>query len=92
MAGPQVLQVGAYPEWDQGPLDQAFETHKYFEAADKAAFLARVGPSVQAIATRGELGANAAMIAACPNLRLISVYGVGYDAVDLAACRARAFG
>ena len=89
MAGPQVLQVGAYPEWDQGPLDQAFETHKYFEAADKAAFLARVGASVQAIATRGELGANAAMIAACPNLRLISVYGVGYDAVDLAACRAR---
>lgn len=89
MPRPHILQVGAYPEWDQGPLDQAFQTHKYFAAADKPAFLAEAGPLVQAIATRGELGANAAMIAACPNLKLISVYGVGYDAVDLAACRAR---
>jgi lactate dehydrogenase-like 2-hydroxyacid dehydrogenase len=89
MTKPQILQVGPYPEWDQGPLDQAFQMHRYFEAVDKAAFLDRIGPQIQAIATRGELGANAAMIAACPNLALISVYGVGYDAVDLAACRAR---
>ncbi|MBI1170146.1 2-hydroxyacid dehydrogenase [bacterium] len=85
----EILQVGPYPDWDQGPLDAAFTAHRYFEAQDKAAFLAQVGPSVRAIATRGELGANAAMIAACPKLEVISVYGVGYDAVDLAACRAR---
>jgi lactate dehydrogenase-like 2-hydroxyacid dehydrogenase len=89
MTTPHVLQVGPYPEWDQEPLDAAFHMHRYFEAADKAAFLAEVGPSVRAIATRGELGANAAMIAACPQLEVISVYGVGYDAVDLAACRDR---
>lgn len=89
MSKPHVLQVGPYPDWDQGPLDQAFEIHRYFEAADKAAFLAKVGPQIQAIATRGELGAKADMIAACPNLKLIAVYGVGYDAVDLATCRAR---
>ena len=89
MTKPQILQVGAYPDRDQGPLDQAFDMHRYFEAADKAAFLAEVGPKVQAIATKGELGANAAMIAACPNLQVISVYGVGYDAVDLAACSTR---
>jgi lactate dehydrogenase-like 2-hydroxyacid dehydrogenase len=89
MTKPHVLQVGPYPEWDQGPLDAAFHMHRYFEAADKTAFLAEVGPKVRAIATRGELGANAAMIAACPQLEVISVYGVGYDAVDLAACRAR---
>ncbi len=85
----EILQIGPYPEWDQTPLDAAFTAHRYFEAADKAAFLASVGPNVRAIATRGELGANAEMIAACPKLELISVYGVGYDAVDLAACRAR---
>lgn len=89
MTKPHILQVGPYPEWDQGPLDAAFHMHRYFEAADKAAFLAEVGPKVRGIATRGELGANAAMIAACPGLEVISVYGVGYDAVDLAACRAR---
>ncbi|MFN3847673.1 MAG: 2-hydroxyacid dehydrogenase [Paracoccaceae bacterium] len=89
MTKPHILQVGPYPEWDQGPLDTAFHMHRYFDASDKAAFLAEVGPQVRGIATRGELGANAAMIAACPQLEVISVYGVGYDAVDLTAARAR---
>ncbi len=89
MTKPQVLQVGTYPDWDQVPLEAAYTMHRYFEAADKAAFLAQVGPEVRGIATRGDLGANAAMIAACPKLEVIVVYGVGYDAVDIAACRAR---
>jgi lactate dehydrogenase-like 2-hydroxyacid dehydrogenase len=89
MTKPHILQVGPYPEWDQGPLDHAFHVHRLFEAKDRADFLAKVGPQVRAIATRGELGANAAMIAACPNLEVISVYGVGYDAVDLIVARAR---
>jgi len=89
MTKPHILQVGPYPEWDQTPLDAAFHMHRYFEASDKAAFLAEHGPKVRGIATRGELGANAAMIAACPALEVISVYGVGYDAVDIAACKAR---
>ncbi|MBB6303525.1 2-hydroxyacid dehydrogenase [Rhizobium leucaenae] len=89
MEKPAILQVGPYPQWDQEPLDAAFRVHRYFEAADKAALLTEVGPSIRAIATRGELGANSAMIQACPNLELISVYGVGFDAVDLNACRER---
>lgn len=89
MTRPQILQVGPYPEWDEGPLNEAFAIHRYFDAADKPAFLASVGPSIRAIATRGELGANRAMIGACPLLEVISVYGVGFDAVDLAACRER---
>ena len=89
MSKPHLLQVGPYPEWDQIPLDEAFTVHRYFEAADKAAFLADVGPQIRGIATRGELGANAEMIAACPNLEVVSVYGVGYDAVDLNAAKAR---
>jgi lactate dehydrogenase-like 2-hydroxyacid dehydrogenase len=89
MTKPHILQVGPYPAWDQEPLDAAFHMHRLFEAADRDAFLAEVGPKVRGIATRGELGANAAMIAACPNLEIISVYGVGYDAVDLSAAKAR---
>ena len=89
MAAPHILQVGPYPAWDQEPLEAAFTVHRYFEAADKGAFLAEVGPQIRGIATRGELGADSAMIAACPNLEIVSVYGVGYDAVDLDACRAR---
>ena len=89
MDKPPILQIGPYPQWDQEPLDAAFQVHRYFEATDKAKLLAEVGPSIKAIATRGELGANRGMIEACPNLQLISVYGVGFDAVDLQACRER---
>lgn len=89
MTKPDILQVGYYPDWDQEPLDAAFNMHKYFEADDKAAFLAKVGPSIKGIATRGELGTTQAMLDACPNIEVVSVYGVGYDAVDVAACTAR---
>jgi len=89
MSKPVVLQVGPYPEWDQKPLDQAFDMQRLFESDDKPSFLDRVGTNVRAIATRGELGADRAMIAACPNLEVISVYGVGYDAVDLGMCAER---
>ena len=89
MTKPVILQVGPYPEWDQKPLDAAFDVKRLFEAEDTAAFLKEHGPSVRGIATRGELGANASMIQSCPGCEVISVYGVGYDAVDLEAAKAQ---
>ncbi|ESY62338.1 2-hydroxyacid dehydrogenase [Mesorhizobium opportunistum] len=89
MQRPHILQVGPYPAWDEEPLNEAFTVHRYFAADDKQAFLAEIGPQVRGIATRGELGANRAMIEACPSVEVVSVYGVGFDAVDLAACRER---
>lgn len=86
---PEILQMGPYPPWDEEPLNEAFKMHRYFEAENKTALLHSVGANIRAIATRGELGANSALIDACPNLEIISVYGVGYDAVDLDACRDR---
>ena len=89
MPKPDVLQVGPYPDWDQEPLDAIFTMHRLFEAQDREAFLKEHGPKIKAIATRGELGASRNMIAACPRLEVISVYGVGYDAVNLDAARER---
>ena len=85
----EILQVGPYPQWDEEKLNAAFTMHRYFDATDKPAFLAKVGANIRGIATRGELGANRAMIEALPKLEVISVYGVGFDAVDLAAARER---
>ncbi|MEO9823260.1 MAG: 2-hydroxyacid dehydrogenase [Paracoccaceae bacterium] len=89
MSKPAILQVGPYPEWDQNVLETMFDVKRLFETDDKAAFLAKHGPSIKAIATRGELGADKDLIDACPACELISVYGVGFDAVDLEACKAR---
>jgi lactate dehydrogenase-like 2-hydroxyacid dehydrogenase len=84
-----ILQVGPYPAWDEGPLSEAFAMCRYFEATDKAAFLKAHGSDIRGIATRGELGANRTMIDALPNLEIVAVYGVGFDAVDLGAARQR---
>lgn len=89
MPKPHILQVSSYPEWDQTPLDAAYTVHRLWEAADKPAFLAEHGPNIAAIATNGGAGASASLINACPNLKLIAVYGVGYDAVDMALCQSR---
>ncbi len=89
MSKPHVLQMGSYPDWDQTALEAAYQMHLFPAHADKVAFLAKVGPQIRAIATNGGAGAEPAVIAACPNLEMISIYGVGYDAVDMAACNAR---
>lgn len=88
MTRPNVLVIGPYPQWDMNPLEENFEIHRLWETTDKPAFLKTKGANFQAIATRGELGANAELIAALPNLEIISCYGVGTDAIDLKAARA----
>ena len=89
MDKPHVLQMGPYEDWDLPALEARFVLHRLYEAADKATFLAEVGPKVRAIATRGDVGAPAAVISACPNLEMIAINGVGYDAVDFPSVRAR---
>lgn len=84
-----ILQIGPYPAWDEEALGAVFTMRKLYEAPDKAAFLAEHGGSIRGIATRGELGAGRDLIDALPKLEIISVYGVGYDAVNLDAARER---
>lgn len=86
----EILQVGPYPDWDEKPLNEQFTMHRYFEADDKPGMLQKVGSAVRGVACRGESIVNREMIDAMPNLEMISVYGVGYDGVDLEACRERA--
>ena len=42
MPRPQILQIGAYPDCDQAPLDQTFATQEYSEATDRPAFLSQI--------------------------------------------------
>lgn len=89
MSKPDILLIGPYPEWDMVELEAHYNVLKLYEAADQNAFLKDHRANIRAIATRGELGASSALIGALPKLEIISVYGVGYDAVDLNACKAR---
>ncbi len=89
MAKPVVLMIGAYPDWDMAPIDEAYDVRKLWLASDKEAFLAATTPDVRAIATRGELGASAALIDCCPKLEIIACYGVGFDAIDIRRAKER---
>ena len=89
LSQPHILMIGPYPNWDMEELEKNYAVHRYWEAADRASFVKDLAPAIRAIATRGELGANAGMIAALPNLEIVSCYGVGTDAIDLGAARAR---
>jgi len=86
---PDILQIGSYPAWDVEALNARFTMHPYFEAADKAAFVRERADKIRGIATRGDLGAGRELIDALPNLEIIAVYGVGFDAVDIEAAKAR---
>ena len=81
--------LGPYPAWDMEPLAAAYTLHKLWEAGDRQGFIAECAASIRAIATKGELGASAELIAALPRLEIIACYGVGTDAIDLDAARSR---
>ena len=87
MSKVDILQMGPYPSWDIELLEQDFTLHAYFEAEDKQAFIAERADKIRGIATRGELGASRQLIESLPNLEVISIYGVGFDAVDLEAAK-----
>lgn len=89
MAKPDILLVGPYPEWDLVELEAQYNVLKLYEAEDRDTFVQDHAGGIRAIATRGELGASADLIGKLPKLEIVSVYGVGYDAVNLDACRAR---
>jgi lactate dehydrogenase-like 2-hydroxyacid dehydrogenase len=89
MKKPEILQIGPYPDWASEALEKHFVVHRYFEAENREALLRERGATVRGIATRGELGADASLIALLPALEIIAIFGVGYDAVDLQAARAR---
>ncbi len=81
MPKPHILQVANYPAWDQTALDAAYTIHHLDQNPDLSL--------IEAIATNGGAGVASEVIQACPNLKLIAIYGVGYDAIDLSLCASR---
>jgi len=68
-------------------LDAAYTVHRYYEAADKDAFIAGLADRVQAAATAGHEGMSVALMNQLPKLKIISCFGVGVDGIDVAAAR-----
>lgn len=86
---PQVLVMTPRIPFLMEELVSRYEVHRYWEAADPAMFLGRVGPGVRAVVTNGVVGCPREVMDALPALGLMSVGGVGLDAVDLPEARRR---
>ncbi len=63
-------------------LGEKFTIHKTTDMDDPAAWLADNGSKISYVATNGHDGVKPAYVDAMPNLKAISCYGVGYDAID----------
>lgn len=84
-----LLQVAAIYGPSQARLEADYTVHRLWQAPDREAFVRDVAPRVEVIVTTGGAGASRALIEQLPKLRLIACFGVGVDAIDLAAARER---
>ncbi len=86
---PNLLIVGNATPRMMEQLGDRFAIHKLSEIGDLAAFLKEKGDSIEAIATNGHDGVKPALMAGLANLKVISCFGVGYDAIDATSAAER---
>jgi len=86
---PEIIITGPIYPKTQEILEREFACHRLYEAPDRAAFLKALAPRVRGLATFGPWGADRALMDALPKLEIISNFGVGVDAIDVAAAKAR---
>jgi D-3-phosphoglycerate dehydrogenase len=88
---PVVLSLGVFPPATMTALAELFELHHFTVYPLPEGTLGRdLKASVRALATEANRGATRQLIASLPKLEIISCFGVGVDAIDLAAARERA--
>lgn len=89
MSRPAVLQTLKLMPTLEARLAAAFDVHRLPDEADRQAFLAAQGGRFAGLVTSAGVGADAALMDALPNLRVISSFGVGLDRIDLDAAAQR---
>ncbi|MTH65280.1 2-hydroxyacid dehydrogenase [Paracoccus shanxieyensis] len=85
----KVLAIGPYADIDAQALRDDFAALPLADAADVAGLSADQRDKVVAVAFLGHKGMSAAVMDQLPNLRFITNFGVGYDAIDIAGADAR---
>ena len=85
---PTVLAVSKLPPLYLGPLAERYEVLDRLHETDPAA-LAIAAPRIRAVAASGESKLPADLVGKLPALEIVAVMGVGYDGIDVPACKAR---
>jgi len=85
---PDILAVGKLAPALEAGLRQTYTFHERLPESDAAAGSA-IAKHVRGIVARASLPVSREVIASLPALEIISVFGVGYEKVDVAAARER---
>lgn len=87
---PRLLQIGRAPlPALEVELAAQFNVTCLVDQPDPQAFLAAHGAEFTGVVTTAAIGLQGDVIAALPNLKVISSFGVGFDALDIDAAKAR---
>lgn len=84
MTKPAILTVAKLPPFLMEPLQESFEVHDRLHESDPAAFAA-IAPTIRGICGGGESRVARSLLEQLPALEIVSIMGVGYDGVDVAA-------
>jgi lactate dehydrogenase-like 2-hydroxyacid dehydrogenase len=82
----EILQTHKLLDTCEATLVEHYAVHKLHEAKDRDALIAKIAPTVRAIAGGN---VNAALMDKLPKLEIIANFGVGYDTIDTKAAKAR---
>lgn len=90
MTAPSVFAAGFLPPEALALLrEHQYTLHDYHNAADKAALLQQAGRDTRCLVATSHAVIDAALLAQLPALEQVSIYGMGYEKIDLAPLRAR---
>ena len=85
---PHLLLIGGTTPRTMAAMQENFTVHVGKDVTDWNRFLDDTGTSIVAVATNGHDGLKPEIMARLPALKVISCYGVGYDAIDAKAAAA----
>ena len=87
---PRILQIGRLPlPALETELAARYSVACLADQADPSGFLAAHGAEFSGVVTTASIGLQGEVIAALPNLKVISSFGVGFDALDIGTASAR---
>jgi len=73
----------------QEKLESTYTIHRHWESSDQDALLTDIATSCIGVVTDGGRGVESDILKNLPNVKIVSVFGVGVDAVDLDYCKSK---
>ncbi|WP_343079065.1 2-hydroxyacid dehydrogenase [Ostreiculturibacter nitratireducens] len=89
MTRPDLIAVGSYFDWDIERMEAEYTLHSVKTPDEIGGLPEGVRSAARALAFKGHTPVNGAHMDFLPNLGIIANYGVGFDAIDIAAATER---